>query len=167
MARRRLSDAEHALCGTLPSPANVPALSQIVKSKPKMPKFLSVEARKAWRQLLPQLMERGSLTALDASHLAIHCETFARWIQAQAQITAEGLTQTVTRLDSNGTAVSSTRPHIALKILQDCEKSLRASLRELGITPASRQKITPVKKTEAEDGGGILEFIAKQKENKS
>jgi P27 family predicted phage terminase small subunit len=109
-------------------------------------------------------MERGSLTAADAQQLSMHCELFARWIQAQTQITAEGITQTVTVLDGQGAQVTRTRPHIALKILQDCEKSLRASLRELGLTPASREKIRPAKKKdEEEDRPSIFDILTQKK----
>jgi P27 family predicted phage terminase small subunit len=131
---------------TLPSPANVPALSQILKGKPKMPQYLNADARREWRKLLPMLMERGSLTAADACALALHCSTVARWIACTKQLDAEGLTQTVTVLDSNGAPTTRTRPHVALKIAQDCEKSLRQSLTMLGLTPASREKVKPTKK---------------------
>jgi P27 family predicted phage terminase small subunit len=132
-----------------------------------MPTYLSPAARTQWRKLLPLLMERGSLTAADAQQLSMHCELFARWVTAQTQITAEGITQTVTVLDSQGEQVTRTRPHIALKILQDCEKSLRASLRELGLTPASREKVKPARtiENESEDLLAGLDAIKKGLEN--
>jgi P27 family predicted phage terminase small subunit len=160
MARRRLSDAEHKLRETLPSPVTVPVQSQIVQSKPKVPKFLSPAARKEWRRVVPLLSERGSLTSADASILALHCECFSRWVACQQQITVEGISQTTTVLDSNGTQVTRTRPHFALKILQDCEKSLRQSLTMLGLTPASREKVRPTKKEpDREDVMSGLEAI--------
>jgi P27 family predicted phage terminase small subunit len=166
MPRRRLSDAEHKLRETLPSPATVPAQSQIIQSKPKMPQYLNADARREWRKLMPMLMERGSLTVADACALSLHCSTVARWIACTKQIEAEGLTQTVTVLDSNGTPTTRTRPHVALKIAQDCEKSLRQSLTMLGLTPASREKVKPTKKEpDREDVFSGLDAIRESLDN--
>ncbi len=133
-----------------------------VRAKPKLPKYLSPAARKEWRKLLPLLMERGSLTAADAAALAMHCELFSRWLDCQRRITEEGVTQDVTVLDKNGTPVTRTKPHVALRIAQDCERSLRASLRELGLTPASRERVKATKKIE-EQQESIMDFLSKSK----
>jgi len=93
-------------------------------------------------------MNRGSLTAGDAQGLALHCETFARWVTCQKQINEEGLMQTVTVLDKHGEKVTRTKPHPCLKIAQDCERSLRVSLASMGLTPQSREKIIPAKPVE-------------------
>jgi P27 family predicted phage terminase small subunit len=92
----------------------------------------------------------------------MHCEVFARLVQCQKEITAQGITQTYTVLDKNGTQVTRTRPHVALAIAQKCEASLRASLRELGLTPASREKVRPAKPAQEKDAGSIMEFLAAQ-----
>jgi P27 family predicted phage terminase small subunit len=113
-----------------------------------MPSYLSPDARREWRRLLPLLISRGSLTAGDSQGLSLHCETFARWVQCQKQINEEGLMQTVTVLDKHGEKVTRTKPHPCLKIAQDCERALRVSLASMGLTPQSREKIIPTKPVE-------------------
>ena len=162
MGRPRKSDELHALQGTKPHATTVKEFSDKVRAKPKLPKYLSPAARKEWRKLLPLLMERGSLTAADAAALAMHCELFSRWLDCQRRITEEGVTQDVTVLDKNGTPVTRTKPHVALRIAQDCERSLRASLRELGLTPASRERVKATKKIE-EQQESIMDFLSKSK----
>jgi phage terminase small subunit len=40
---------------------------------PSCPRWLSPEARRKWRELAPELHERGLLTAIDQSALAVLC----------------------------------------------------------------------------------------------
>jgi len=143
-----MSDAHHALVGGKYRDRSKTVESQLPADLPKMPSYLSTDARKEWRRLLPLLMERGSLTAGDAQGLALHCETFARWVTCQRKINDEGLMQTVTVLDKHGEKVTRTKPHPCLKIAQDCERSLRVSLASMGLTPQSREKIIPAKPIE-------------------
>jgi P27 family predicted phage terminase small subunit len=128
-----------------------------------MPSYLSTDGRKEWRKLLPLLMERGSLTAGDSQGLALHCETFARWIACQKQINEEGITQTFTVLDKSGQQVTRTKPHVCLRIAQDCERALRVSLASLGLTPQSREKIVPTKPIAENKVPSAFELMTKGK----
>jgi P27 family predicted phage terminase small subunit len=148
MARPRLPDSHHALVGGKYRDRSQTTESQLPADVPKMPSYLSTDARKEWRRLLPLLMNRGSLTAGDAQGLALHCETFARWVKCQKQINEEGLMLAVTVLDKHGEKVTRTKPHPCLRIAQDCERSLRVSLASMGLTPQSREKIIPAKPVE-------------------
>jgi P27 family predicted phage terminase small subunit len=148
MARPRMDDKHHALVGSTYKDRSKKPESKLSADVPKMPSYLSTDARREWRRLLPLLMERGSLTAGDAQGLALHCETFARWVTCQKQINEEGLMQTVTVLDKHGEKVTRTKPHPCLKIAQDCERSLRVSLASMGLTPQSREKVIPAKPVE-------------------
>ena len=65
-------------------------------ARPKMPDHLSGEARKAWRQLIALLEERGTLSRADSMALSIWAETQARWIAAKAELAAHGITIEVT-----------------------------------------------------------------------
>jgi len=47
--------------------------------------------------------------------------------------------------------VSSTKIHPALKIAENCERSLRACLREFGLTPQSREKVKPARDEDADE----------------
>lgn len=137
--------------------------SEVTAGKPKMPKTLTPAAKKEWRRILPLLMERGSLSKADSTALALYCETFARWQEAQQELSTHGLVVITTVHDKHGTAVTVRKANPALKIAENAERSLRAFLREFGMTPGSREKITPAKKSEDGDGGSIMEFLEKQR----
>ena len=163
MARPRMSDAHHALVGGKYRDRSKTVESQLPADVPKMPSYLSTDARREWRRLLPLLMERGSLTAGDAQGLALHCETFARWVTCQKKINEEGLMQTVTVLDKHGEKVTRTKPHPCLKIAQDCERSLRVSLASMGLTPQSREKVIPTKPAEKKEESNFSKMMRESK----
>src|ERR1700736_5905524 len=91
MGRSRKPDALHALQGTKPHPSTAKTHSDVPAARPKMPSHLSDEARKAWRQLIALLEERGTLSRADSMVLSIWAETQARWIQAKAELAAHGV----------------------------------------------------------------------------
>ena len=145
IGRPRLSDAEHALRGTKPHSSTAKTVSALSAAKPKMPSHLTPEARKEWKRVLPLLLQRSSLTDGDATALSLYCETFSRWLLAKKDVETNGLTITTVVLDGNGQAISTRRTNPALRTLENCERNLRAHLRELGLTPATRERITPAK----------------------
>jgi P27 family predicted phage terminase small subunit len=143
MARPRLSEEHHALVGTTAYQSKAKTKSKLSAGQPKMPTHLSRAAKAEWRRLVPLLLERGSLTSCDSSMLSIYCETHGRWLAAKADVEANGLTITVSVLDKHGAAVTTRRTNPALRTLENCERSLRAFLREFGMTPATRERILP------------------------
>ena len=142
MARPRLSDEHHALVGSTYK-SRAKTTSKLAAGTPRMPAHLSVEARKEWKRVLPMLLERGSLTDADATALSLYAETFARWCAAKKEIAELGLTIQTTVLDKHGEAVTSRKANPALRIAENCERSLRSFLRELGLTPATRERVIP------------------------
>jgi P27 family predicted phage terminase small subunit len=124
-----------------------------------MPSHLSEHARAEWKRILPQLCDRGSLTEADACALSLYCETYSRWLAAKADVEQNGIAVTVTVLDSHGTPVSSRKPNPSLRTLENCERSLRGFLREFGMTPATRERVLPVKKQELDKPKSAAEII--------
>jgi P27 family predicted phage terminase small subunit len=110
---------------------------------PRAPKDLSKEARKKFKQLVKQLAHRRAVTQGDGDLIELYCCTFERLKQAQANIRAEGLIVTYTRLDSNGNAHDAQRPNISLKIIESAERQCLAYLVKLGLTPSSREHVRP------------------------
>jgi len=161
MGRPAKSLKQHALQGTKPHPSTVQATSEVKSARPKMPKTLTPAARREWRRILPILEERGTLSRADSTCLSLYCETYARWLQAQEELSTHGLVVVTTVLDKHGAAIESRKANPALKISESAERSLRAFLREFGCTPQSREKIKPTKKVE-EQAESILDFLSKQ-----
>ena len=129
-----------------------------------MPAHLSEEAKREWRRVLPMLLQRRSLTDADATALALYAETFARWCAAKREIAERGLTVESTVLDRHGAPVTTRKVNPALRIAENCERSLRAFLRELGLTPQSRERVLPampVEKTQE----SIFDLLRKAKKD--
>jgi len=162
MGRPRKPDALHSLHGTKPHPSTAQTHSDVEQARPKMPTHLSTEARKAWRQLIALLEERGTLSRADSMVLSIWAETQARWIQAKTELAAHGIVIETSVLDSNGQPVTSRKPNPALRTVEQCEKSLRALAREFGCTPQSRERVKPAKPVE-EKPENIFDMLKKTK----
>jgi P27 family predicted phage terminase small subunit len=161
---KRLTATEHKRRGTYqpcrhakPGQDAQPSTTAI-QGRPKRPAYLSDEARKEWNRLTPLLQQRGSLTPADATALTLHCEVFARWLDCQRQLKKDGATITVTFFSKSGETMTAMKPHPALKIAQDCERSLRHSLDSFGLTPVARERVTPARQPEAEPSTGDGSF---------
>src|SRR6266436_4914510 len=163
MGRARKPDALHALHGTKPHPSTEKTHSDVPAARPKMPEHLSPEARKAWRELIALLEERGTLSRADSMVLSIWAETQARWIQGKAELATHGIVIEIAVLDSNGAPVVSRKPNPALRTVEQCEKSLRALAREFGCTPQSRERVLPAKPVE-EKPKSIFDLMKKAKD---
>jgi P27 family predicted phage terminase small subunit len=151
MGRPRKPDHVHALQGTTPHPSVAKTHSTVEAARPKMPGHLSYEAKKAWRQLVALLEERGTLSRADSMVLSIWAETQARWVAAKEAVQKHGIVIEQIVLTSNGEPVTTRKPNPALRTVEQCEKSLRALAREFGCTPQSRTKVLPATRVEPKE----------------
>jgi P27 family predicted phage terminase small subunit len=122
--------------------------SQVTAGRPKQPDHLSEAAKKEWRRIIPLLEQRGTLSKADSAVLALYCETHARWLQAKQEVATHGLMIEATVLDSAGEQVTTRKANPALKVAENTERSLRAFLREFGMTPGTRERVKPAKAEE-------------------
>jgi P27 family predicted phage terminase small subunit len=139
------SDVYRAVTGAKPraSRAKASAKATDKAAKPSCPGWLKAEARAEWQRIVPMLARRGVLTRVDSMTIAVYCNAVARYIAAQASIDKDGVTVTVTLLDSNGKATEAQRTNPALKVLESCERTIHKFLREFGGTPRSREQTKP------------------------
>jgi P27 family predicted phage terminase small subunit len=161
---QKLSPEIHKLLGTFKATRHgnqapeAPG-STVMQGRPKRPSSLSPEARKEFNRLVTQLEARGSLTPADGPALLLHCEIWARWLNCQRQLQKDGTVITQTYFSKDGSERTALKQHPALKIAQDCERSLRQSLHSFGMTPNSREKVTPAApehKPDPQSAGEIL-----------
>jgi P27 family predicted phage terminase small subunit len=163
MARPRKPDALHALHGTKSHPSTAKTHSDVEAARPKMPSHLSPEARRAWRQIVALLEERGTLSRADGMALSVWAETQSRWIQAKQELATYGITIEVSVLDSNGVAHITRKPNPALRTCEQCEKSLRMLAAAFGCTPQSRERVKRTKPVE-EVPENIFDLMQKAKD---
>ena len=98
----------------------------------RCPNWLEPEARMEWRRLAPVLIDAGILTGADAVPFAGYCQAYARWKEAEQEVSKLGMVyRDGDRIRPN--------PYIAISRAAFAEvKSLAA---EFGLTPANRTAI--------------------------
>lgn len=98
------------------------------------PDWLSPSAAAHWPTVAAQLESAGVLTSMDAPALALYCEAFARWQDAQWNIAKTGLVVP----GQKGTLTQS--PYVVIG--NAAFEQMRRLLIEFGMTPSSRSRVT-------------------------
>ena len=101
----------------------------------RCPNYLLPEARKEWRRLAPILMNLGLLTAADAVPFAGYCQAYARWREAQDEITRHG------SIYKDGDGRIRPNPYIA----DAGDQVLRGGLRAHAVQPHRHDRQRPVR----------------------
>ena len=105
---------------------------------PACPRWLKGEARRCWREIVPELKRMGVLTKIERKALTRYCQTWARWQRAERYLGEHG--DTVQVVDDKGRVkYVQQRPEVAI-----ANKTATLLLRleqEFGMTPASRPAI--------------------------
>lgn len=149
MPQEKIDEELHDLHGTESQAA--PDAPPLEASRPRCPKELGGEAKKAFRALCRTLEARRALTAGDAEILRLYAILFDRHKRAISHVLAEGEICPQTVLSSNGDPVEVLKPNQWLKVAQDAEGRMRGLLADLGLNPMSRPKVKPTK-SEGEAG---------------
>ena len=105
----------------------------IPANEPVMPTGMTATARAEWRRIVPELMQAGVLTRLDASVVRLYCEAFADYMDAGKTIRKEGKSYK----QENGMM----RPHPAVAQRNAAERRMTGLLDKLGMTPLARTRI--------------------------
>jgi P27 family predicted phage terminase small subunit len=103
---------------------------------PVCPPHLQGEARKEWRRLGKKLVACGLLTEIDGTALALYCQAWARWTEAEANLLRYG---TVIKAPSGYPMAS---PY--LSIANTAMTQMTRLLVEFGMTPSSRSRVAVV-----------------------
>lgn len=97
------------------------------------PAHLSGEAAVKWAELAPQLENLGILSQIDADLLAMYCQFYGRWVEAEQHLAEESLVLT----GGQGGVYQNPWLAVANKAMEQMHK-LGA---EFGLTPSSRTRI--------------------------
>ena len=60
------------------------------KEAPRCPNWLTPDAKRVWKDLVPRLKRMGVLTEVDGGALAAYCQTFARWRETEEFLAKHG-----------------------------------------------------------------------------
>ena len=106
------------------------------RGAPRCPDHLAGEARKEWRRASKLLAQLGLLTAIDRAALAMYCESWGRWVEAERAMQEYG----VMMKSPNGFPMQS--PYLA--VANKAMEQMRQLLAEFGMSPASRTRVAAV-----------------------
>ena len=108
--------------------------------KPSAPQWLTDEAKKEWRYIVPRLDSLGILTKIDRTTLEVYCEAVATHREATDWIAKKGILVS----GRKGEAVKNP----ALQVQRDAARLIATYSRMFGFSPADRAGL--------DGGGGIL-----------
>ena len=132
-----------ALSGTLRSDRVNPNEPETKPAIPRCPEHLGPEAKREWRRLAPQLARMGLLTRIDRAALALFCQAWARWVEAEEALKRYG----VMVKSPNGFPMQS--PYLA--VANKAMEQMRALLAEFGMSPSSRTRVHATPQVDEED----------------
>lgn len=108
------------------------------RGRPPCPRWLSGDAKKIWREIIPQLDQMGVLCRIDRNAVARYCTLWARWREAEEFIAEKGAVYA--RRDSEGRVKSFAQwPQVA--IAEKLATQLLRLEQEFGLTPSARTRI--------------------------
>ena len=122
------------------NPGNRPLNENEPKPKsgiPPCPRWLNKAAKKEWKRICPILDTIGLLTHADMAVVALYCQAYARFAEAEAILTKLGTTYEYTNKAGETNTVK--RPEV--NIAKDYSQIIKSTCVELGLTPSSRGRI--------------------------
>jgi len=145
--RKPIPTAMHVLNGN-PSKKNLDTREPRPKPiRPPCPAWLSAEAKRAWKQLVPQLERAGVLTVVDGQALAAVCQSYAIWVECEKFFkehpkdpeTGKPCKWINGRTFATPNGYIMPRPEVA--IANKALDAFKAFATEFGLTPSSRSRI--------------------------
>ena len=120
-------------------------------ARPSPPRHLSDEAKAEWRRVCGELYNLGLLTNVDRAALAIYCQAYGRWEQAETAIAKMAEKDPAMRglviKTSNGNAIQNPLIGTANKAMADMMRYAS----EFGMTPSARSRISAEAPEESND----------------
>lgn len=108
---------------------------KLLSRVPPCPAHVVGDARKEWKQVAPSLFDCGVLSAVELSLLELYCESIGRAKQAQKALK-------LIDIEKLGEIDTKQRVRILVGMIREAATQAKAIASELGITPASRTRLT-------------------------
>jgi P27 family predicted phage terminase small subunit len=122
------------------------------------PTWLTGAAATKWRRLAPELLKHGLFSTADRDALAVYCQTFAQWREAEAEIKKHGM---VVKGRDGGPVTS---PYVGIR--DRARVYLLRWWEQFGMTPSARVRVAttttdkpadPFAKYDDDNGPAIIE----------
>jgi P27 family predicted phage terminase small subunit len=111
---------------------------------PAHPTHLLPAAKKEWKRITPLLAELGLIAKIDMAALAVYCQAYGRWHDAERKIQALNKADPVA-LPGLATETPSgyTQMSVWLQISNRAVDQMHKMLCEFGMSPSARSRVTP------------------------
>ena len=109
-------------------------ISDAITKAPPPPKDMTAEAKAEWRRVMPVLVDRRALSPADMAAVERYCEATGDVKIARARIKLDG--------DYVENRLGELKRHPAFTTLRESAGEARRWAAELGLTPASRSRVT-------------------------
>ena len=116
---------------------------------PKCPRHLNAAAKVEWKKIAKTLHKLGLLTEIDGGQLALYCQAWGRWVEAEEALKKHG---TVVESPKTGWQVKSPYLMVANKAMEQMQRALS----EFGMSPASRARVQAAGASRDEEGADLL-----------
>lgn len=107
---------------------------------PECPDHLLADAREEWQRIIPFLIRYKLVTEIDTAALALYCQAYGRWQEAERKIAeqrAKGGDGMLVKAPS-GYPIQNPYLAIANRAMEDCYKYLQ----QFGLSPSARTRVT-------------------------
>lgn len=104
---------------------------------PNCPTHLLPAAKKEWKRVAEQLEGLGLISQMDRAALAVYCQAYARWVQAETKIKALGDAGLIEETPSGYKQMS-----VLLQISNRSVEQMHKFMGEFGMSPSSRSRVT-------------------------
>ena len=123
---------------------------------PACPAHLLPDAKKEWKRVAPILEQLRIVSDLDRSALAVYCQAYARWVQAEKKVKDLGDSGLVDETPSGYKQIG-----VWLQISNRAVEQMHKFMGEFGMSPSSRTRVTPSPQTDlfANDDNGPGKFF--------
>jgi P27 family predicted phage terminase small subunit len=114
---------------------------------PEMPKWFGRLEKSKWKELVGDLTKNGVISADTREILIAYCTAYAHWMEARAKVAETGLA--IVGVDKEGNTTINRNTYVTE--MSKFRDQMNKLLPELGLTPASRQKLSSLKVEDDKD----------------
>ena len=112
-----------------------------VRSVPRVPSWMSDDAKAEWRRVVPELVDRRILTKADLASLENYCISIGTTREMERHLQEHGRVVEAFKLNKDGERVSTGMERNPATLIQKEAMTLAKQLAsELGLTPVSRSR---------------------------
>lgn len=106
---------------------------------PVCPDHINPEAAAEWQRIVPLLLKHYLVTELDTAALALYCQSYGRWMEAERKIAEQRAKNGSGLLIKAPSGYPIQNPYLAIanRAMEDCYKYLQ----QFGLSPSSRTRV--------------------------